>query len=94
MKQAQYVIVRHDNNLQAQWNAKIILFDTQEEAEDLLSHPCLFREPMNVEIKKGVYFIENSINYKDLKNKEDFIAELEYIKDLDSEVIRIAKKVL
>lgn len=90
MKQAQYIIVRWDNNLQAQWNGRVILFDTQEEAEELLTHQSLFREPISIEVRKGVFFIEKSINYKDLKNEKDFVAELEYIKDSD----KTAKKVL
>lgn len=94
MKQVQYTIVRWDNNLQAQWNGNVILFDTQEEAEELISHSSLFIGPRNIEIRKGIYFIDKSINYKDLIKEKDFIAELNYIKDIDSEVLKIPKKIL
>jgi hypothetical protein len=95
MKNIQYVIARLDNGLQAQWGKDTILFDTQEEAEEMICcFPDFFKRPKEIEIKKGIYFIDNSINYKDLKQRKDFIMEIEYQKDLDNEIIRTPKKVL
>lgn len=81
MKDMQYVIQRLDDGLQVQWenNEKItqtILFDSQEEAEEMIElFPDFFNEPKNIEIKKGIYYIDESINYKDLKKDEDFIKQ-------------------
>lgn len=93
MKGMQYTITRLDNGLQAQWGENTILFDTQEEAEEMITFfPDFFRRPKEIEIKKGIYFIDKSINYKDLKEREDFKKEIKAQKDLDG--IRIPKKVL
>lgn len=92
MKGMQYTITRLDNGLQAQWEENTILFDTQEEAEEMITlFPDFFKTPKGIEIKKGIYFIDNSINYKDLKEREDFKKEVEVQKDLDSDVIRATK---
>lgn len=78
MKGMQYTITRLDNGLQAQWGKDTILFDTQEEAEEMMNlFPNFFNPPKNLEIKKGIYYIDNSINYKDLKEREDFKKGLE-----------------
>lgn len=78
MKSMQYVITRLDNGLQAQWGEDTILFDTREEAEEMIiSFPSFFDSPKALEIKKGIYFIDNSINYRELKTREDFIKDLE-----------------
>lgn len=99
MRGMQYTITRVDDGLQAQWVIndipKTILFDTQEEAEEMITlFPDFFRRPKQLEIKKGIYFIDNSINYKDLKETEEFKKDVEAQKDLDSEIIRTPKKVL
>lgn len=79
MKDMQYVIKRLDNGLQAQWDEDTILFDTQEEAEEMIElFPEFFDNPKSIEIKKGIYYIDNSINYKDLKETDDF---KEYLKE-------------
>ena len=81
MRGMQYVIERLDNGLQTQWENNdgvvlTILFDTQEEAEEMIElFPDFFNEPKNIEIKKGIYFIDESINYKDLKQDKDFIKQ-------------------
>ena len=73
MKGMQYVITRLDNESQVQWDENTILFDTQEEAEEMINmFPEFFDEPKSLEIKKGIYFIDKSINYKDLKKTEEF----------------------
>jgi hypothetical protein len=70
MKDMQYTITRIDDGLQAQWDKDTILFDTQEEAEEMISmFPEFFDNPKSLEIKKGIYFIDNSINYKELKKQ-------------------------
>ena len=84
MKKKQYTIVLqpqkikpqiyYGKGLQAQWDDSTILFDTQEEAEEMISlFPKLFN---NVSIESGIYFIDNSINYKDLKIRKDFQEEI------------------
>ena len=81
MRGMQYVIERLDNGLQAQWENNdgvvlTILFDTQEEAEEMIElFPDFFNEPKNIEIKKGIYYIDDSINYKDLKEDKDFVKQ-------------------
>ena len=89
MKLKQYVIERLDNGLQVQWVdedaiagkciQRTILFDTQEEAEEMMMlFPKFFgSDGANVELKRGIYYIDDSINYKDLKEREDFKKELE-----------------
>ena len=73
MKDMQYVIKRLDNGLKAQWDNDIIIFDTQEEAEEMIElFPSFFNNPKSIEIKKGIFFIDNSINYKDLKETTAF----------------------
>ena len=76
MRNMQYIIVNLDNNLQIQWEGNVILFDTQEEAEEMIESFKYFLKEAKLQIKKGIYFIDNSINYKDLKLKEDYIKEL------------------
>lgn len=79
MKDMQYVITRLDNGLQAQWDDDTIVFDTQEEAEEMIElFPEFFDNPKSIEIKKGIYYIDNSINYKELKETDDF---KEYLKE-------------
>lgn len=98
MKPMQYTIMRLDNGLRAQWDGKTILFDTQEEAEEMItSFPEFFLGPKELKIKSGIYFIDKSINYKDLKKKEDFIKEMNSqieSRNPDDETIRCFKKVL
>ncbi len=95
MKSMQYTIVRLDNGLQAQWDEDTILFDTQEEAEEMIMlFPDFFCTPKGLEIKKGIYFIDKSINYKVLKETEEFKKDVEAQKDLDSDTLRIPKKIL
>lgn len=89
MKEMQYIIQRLDNELQVQWVDEdaivekriqhTILFDTQEEAEEMMMlFPKFFgSDGANVELKRGIYYIDDSINYKDLKEREDFKKELE-----------------
>lgn len=70
MKEPQYVIKQLSTGEYVKWGDGIILFDTQEEAEELIiacPHPCMFAEPLNVEICKGVFFVKQSVNYKWLK---------------------------
>jgi hypothetical protein len=80
MRGMQYTIQRLDDGNQAQWEnnegiAQTILFDTPEEAEEMITlFPDFFNEPKNLEIKKGIYFIDESINYKDLKEDKEFQA--------------------
>ena len=95
MKPYQYIIKHlHTNNL-AQWGTDIIVFDTQEEAEELLAEcpaSYLLIPSLNVEICKGIFFIEKSINYKKLKESSVYRQMLrmhtstpEYIFDLKEE---------
>ena len=76
MKQAQYTIMRINDGFQALWCKKVILFDTQEEAEEFIETFPKFFGIKNFEIKKGIYYIDSSINYKDLKEQEDYKLEL------------------
>jgi hypothetical protein len=77
MKSMQYAIKNLDNGLFARWDEMVILFDTQEEAEEMITLlPEFFCQPKNLEIKKGIYFTDNSINYKDFKDKKEFKQEV------------------
>lgn len=71
MRQYQYLIKDLTTNTYASWNDNVILFDTQEEAEEIIEdcpHNCIFKQPLSVEICRGVFVIKNSINYKQLKS--------------------------
>lgn len=82
MKGMQYVIKNLSNGLVARWDENVILFDTQEEAEEMISlFPYFFCQPKDLEIEKGIYFIDNSINYKELKEKEDFKEKEEEVEE-------------
>lgn len=71
MKNRQYVIKRLDTGEYVKWGEDVILFDTQEEAEEMIMEcpdPTKFRDPLNnVEICSGVFFIKNSKNHKEIK---------------------------
>ena len=73
MKGMQYTIVNLDNGLYAQWDEDVIIFDTQEEAEEMINIFQNFFKHTKLEIKKGIYYIDNSINFKDLKKKKDYL---------------------
>lgn len=67
MKNYQYVIKNINDNSYVKWHDKTIIFDSQEEAEQMIfEYRCFFDTPLNVEITKGIYFIDNHINYKNL----------------------------
>lgn len=73
MKAPQYIIKDIENGYIIKWRTtnKIILFDSQEEAEKYIDRfTC-----GNHEICKGIYFLHDSINYKDIVKKE--LKELE-----------------
>lgn len=75
MQNYQYVIKQRSNDTFVSWCEDVILFDTQEEAEELITEYALaylFEFPMNVEICKGLFFITKSINYKQLKDLDVF----------------------
>ena len=76
MKPMQYIIKNLDNGLLAKWNDDVILFDSQEEAKEFIETFPDFFEKANFELSKGIYFIDNSINYKDIP-KESINEELE-----------------
>lgn len=74
MKAYQYIIKDIENGYIIKWggsNGKIILFDSQEEAERYVSRFICG----NYEICKGIYFLHDSINYKDIIKTE--LKELE-----------------
>ena len=73
MKGMQYTIVNLDNGLYAQWDEDVIIFDTQEEAEEMINTFQNFFKHTKLEIKKGIYYIDNSINFKDFKKKKDYL---------------------
>lgn len=89
MKKPQFTIERISNGQQVQWeiedaiagksNKLTILFDTQEEAEEMMMSFPKFFHSIDVELKKGIYYIDGSINYKDLKEREDYKKELEEV---------------
>lgn len=79
MKTTQYIITCLTDGQQVQWHddtGKIknltIIFDTQEEAEEMIMNFPRFFHGVNVEIKPGIYYIDDHINYKDLKERDDF----------------------
>ena len=81
MKQTQYTIMKISDRLFVEWKVSdsekfTILFDTQEEAEEMIESFPAFFKLFNFEIKKGIYYIDKSINYKDLKEREDYKADL------------------
>ena len=81
MKSAQYTITRLSDGLQVEWKVSnleklTVLFDTQEEAEEMIESFPTFLKSNDFEIKKGIYYIDKSINYKDLKEREDYKADL------------------
>lgn len=85
-KPYQYTIVNKLTEDQVQWIVKndttekyerlTILFDTKEEAEELIASLPFF-DGKDIEIRGGIYYIDDNINYKDLKVREDFQKELE-----------------
>lgn len=78
MKTYQYIIHHVKKDMDAEWEGKTILFDTQEEAEEMIeTFPEFFSPRKHLEIKKGIYYIDDAINYKDLKETEDFLEEIE-----------------
>lgn len=81
MKKAQYVIKQLDTGFIVRWGDAPILFDSQEEAEEiLLEAPPLFGSSTEVEICRGVFFIDDSVNYSDLKKNQSYNSYLSYIK--------------
>ena len=75
MKAPQYAIKQLSTGEYVKWADDIILFDTEEEAEELIiecPHPCMFAEPLSVEICKGTFFIKKSVNYKWLKDSSAY----------------------
>ena len=69
MKHTQYIIHHRKTHLDVEWDSKTILFDTQEEAEELISaFPVFFHDLKNIEIISGIYFIDEAVNYKDIKH--------------------------
>lgn len=71
MKQAQYLIENLENGLVTRLGELIVLFDSQEEAEEFINKFPDFFENANFKLTNGIYFINNSINYKDI-TKEMF----------------------
>lgn len=71
MKTAQYVIEFIDDqpHKYMQWNGSIVLFETQEDAEEMITDcSIIFTKPLALEIRRGIFIVDNSINYKQLKN--------------------------
>ena len=66
MKSQQYIIENLDNNFVVRWDERPILFDSQEEAEEFINMFLDFFEGCNYKLSKGIYFLSNSINYKDI----------------------------
>lgn len=89
MKSMQYVMQDVKTGLQVQWveenttpgtvKRRTILFDTQEEAEEMMMLFPKFFKGANLELKRAYWYIDDSINYKDLKEQDDFKKELEDI---------------
>ena len=54
MKNSQYVIENLDNGLVTKWDDKVILFDSQEEAEEFIETFFSFYEGENFKLSKGI----------------------------------------
>ena len=71
-----YVITNNDINLQAQWDYKTILFESEEEAKEFINAHYYFFEEVNYSItpppEDAEEFIENFIDFKDIKDTEDY----------------------
>ena len=80
MKSAQYVIENLSNGLVIRWNESPILFDSQEEAEEFIETFSSFFEDTDYRLSKGIYFLSNSINYKDIP-KEKINEQLEVLNE-------------
>ena len=81
MKQAQYTIMKTSDGLFVEWKVSndeqyTVLFDTQEEAEEMIESFPKFFKAGSYEIKRGIYFIDKSINYKELKERDDYKIDL------------------
>lgn len=86
-KPYQYTIVNKLTEDEVQWVVEnaitganetlTVLFDTKEEAEELIASFPEFFNGVDIEIRRGIYYIDGNINYKDLKIDEDFQKELE-----------------
>lgn len=70
MKNPQYIIENLDNGLVIRWDEKVLLFDSQEEAENFIETFSEFFEDANYKLSKGIYFLNDSINYKDIPKEE------------------------
>ena len=80
MKSAQYVIENLSNGLVIRWDKSPILFDSQEEAEEFINMLPDFFEGCDYKLSKGIYFLSNSINYKDI-SKEKINEQLEVLNE-------------
>lgn len=77
MKKSQYIIESLEKpNIAIRWEGKVILFDTQEEAEEFVETFPEHFEDYNFRLSKGVYFLNNFINYKDFKETLEFKKEI------------------
>ena len=70
MKPSQYVIENLDNSFVVRWGENPILFDSQEEAEEFIDMFPKFFKGCNYKLSKGIYFLDNSINYKDIPKEK------------------------
>ena len=71
-----YIIENTTNNLSAQWGEEVILFDTEEDAKEMVSLFPDFFKPSEIKIKKVIMFADYKIKYDDLKQRKDFIEAL------------------
>lgn len=70
MKLQQYVIENLENGFVIRWDESPILFDSQEEAEEFINMFPDFFEGCDYKLSKGIYFLSNSINYKDIPKEK------------------------
>lgn len=70
MKLQQYVIENLENGFVIRWNESPILFDSQEEAEEFINMFPDFFEGCDYKLSKGIYFLSNFINYKDIPKEK------------------------
>jgi hypothetical protein len=79
-----YIIKNTSNGKLAQWEDETILFDTIEEVEEIVILFPDFFKPSEIEVKKVIIYADHKINYKDLKQRKDFIEEVKKLRGEDN----------
>ena len=85
MKSKQFLIRDVNDNEIITFGDDVILFDTQEEAEEMITYYSMyFCCPKSLEIVSGLYFIDESINYRDLVKDKTFLEVIKEINELEN----------